>query len=88
MVGEFKDYAMMRVFGQRGTGLFPAHSVLEREFRKQYGLQRLGVAKNVCGRFYAITVERGLNHPAVQAICSYAGKQLQRQSVPLVGCAV
>ncbi|MGB9464374.1 MAG: LysR family transcriptional regulator [Candidatus Acidiferrum sp.] len=88
MVGEFKDYALLRVFGQRGTGLFPAHSVLERQFRKQYGLQRLGAAKNVRGCFYAITVERGLNHPAVQAICSSAGKHLQRQSVPLVGCAV
>ena len=88
MVGEFKDYAMMRVFGQRGTGLFPAHSVLEREFRKQYGLQRLGAAKNVRGRFYAITVGRGLNHPAVHAICTSAGKNLQRQSVALVGCAV
>jgi LysR family transcriptional activator of nhaA len=85
MVGEFKDYALLRVFGQRGTGLFPAHSVLERQFRKQYGLQRLGAAKNVRGRFYAITVERGLNHPAVRAICSSAGKNLQRQSVPLVG---
>ena len=85
MVGEFKDYALLRVFGQRGTGLFPAHAVLERQFRKQYGLQRLGAAKNVRGCFYAITGERGLNHPAVQAICAPTGKHLERQSVPLLG---
>jgi LysR family transcriptional regulator, transcriptional activator of nhaA len=87
MVGEFKDYALLREFGQRGTGLFPAHSVLERQFRKQYGLQRLGVAKNVRGCFYAVTAERGLNHPAVRAICASAGKHLQSQNVALVGCA-
>jgi LysR family transcriptional activator of nhaA len=87
MVGEFKDYALLREFGQRGTGLFPAHSVLERQFRKQYGLQRLGVARSVRGCFYAVTAERGLNHPAVRAICASAGKHLKRQNVPLVGCA-
>lgn len=81
MVGEFKDYALLRVFGQRGTGLFPAHSVLERQFRKQYGLQRLGPAGDVRGRFFAVTVERRLDHPAVQAICNSAGKHLLRESV-------
>lgn len=88
MVGEFKDYALLRVFGQRGTGLFPAHAVLERQFRKQYGLQRLGAAKNVRGCFYAITGERGLNHPAVQAICASTGNQLQRHRVPPLRCNV
>jgi len=86
LVGEFEDYALLRVFGQRSAGLFPAHSVLEKQFRKQYGLQRLGTAKNVRGSFFAITVEHRLDHPAVQAICSAAGKQLRRQ--PFVGCSM
>jgi LysR family transcriptional regulator, transcriptional activator of nhaA len=87
MMGEFKDYALLRVFGQRGTGLFPAHSVLERQFRKQYGLQRLGAASNVRGSFYAITGERRLNHPGVQAICASAAKHLHQQAGPMIGCA-
>ena len=77
MVGEFEDYALLRAFGQRGTGLFPAHSVLAKEICKQYGFDRVGQARNVLGYFYAITVECRVNHPAVQAICESAKKQFE-----------
>lgn len=87
MVGEFKDYAMLRVFGQRGTGLFPAHAALEKQYRKQHGLQRVGPARNVRSCFYAITGERRIDHPAVQAICASAAEKFQRRSVTLSACA-
>ena len=39
-----------------------------REIREKYVVERLGRAEGVMERFYAITVERRLKHPAVVAI--------------------
>lgn len=72
MTGEFEDYALLREFGQRGAGIFPAPRVLERELVRRYGLERVGLARGVTGRCYAISVERKLRHPAVAAICEAA----------------
>src|SRR5688572_10283962 len=44
MVAEFEDYGLLRAFGQQGTGLIPVPSVLEKVFRKQYGLESVGLA--------------------------------------------
>jgi LysR family transcriptional activator of nhaA len=76
MIGEFEDYALLRVFGQAGSGIFPVPSVLEKQFRDQLGVRRIGVVHNVRGRFYAVTVERKIQHPAVLAICEAARKVL------------
>jgi LysR family transcriptional activator of nhaA len=75
-IGEFEDYGLLRVFGQAGTGVFPVPSVLERQFREQLGVRRIGVVNSVRGRFYAVTVERKIQHPAVLAICEAARKVL------------
>ena len=72
MSGEFEDYALLRAFGQRGTGIIPVASVMEKVFRKQYGLERIGKADGVVVRFYAVSVERRIRHPAVTAICETA----------------
>jgi LysR family transcriptional activator of nhaA len=72
VVAEFEDFALLRAFGQRGTGIFPIPSVLEKQFQRMYGVRRIGDAKGVMGRFYAVSVERKLKHPAVIAICEAA----------------
>ena len=72
VVAEFEDFALLRAFGQRGTGIFPIPSVLEKQFHKMYGVRRIGTATGVVGRFYAVSVERKLKHPAVIAICEAA----------------
>jgi LysR family transcriptional activator of nhaA len=72
MVAEFEDYGLLRAFGQEGTGVIPVPSVLEKVFRKQYGLQRIGLAEGVVVRFYAVSIERRIRHPAVVAICATA----------------
>jgi len=59
-----------------GMGLFVAPSVMEREVRRQFGVQRVGRIPAIKERFYAITVERKLRHPAVVAICSSAREAL------------
>ena len=76
VVGEFEDYALLRAFGKRGTGIYPTFQVLEKELKRLYGLQRIGPAKDVRGRFYAISVEKKVRHPAVAAICQAARRSL------------
>ena len=46
------------------------------ELKKLYGLQRIGPATGVKGRFYAISVEKKVRHPAVAAICEAARESL------------
>ena len=69
IVGEFEDTALLKVFGQDGIGLFPAPTVIEREVRRQYNVRIVGRIDAVRERYYAISVERRLKHPAVVAIC-------------------
>lgn len=68
LIGEFEDYALLRVFGQEGAGVFPVPSALEKQFRTKYQLARVGPVKDVQANFYAVSVERRIKHPAVIAI--------------------
>ena len=68
-VAEFEDYGMLRAFGQEGKGAIPVPAAMEAVFKKQYGLARIGLADGVVARFYAVSVERRIRHPAVAAIC-------------------
>ena len=72
VVAEFEDSALLKVFGGDGVGLFPAPTVVEKEVMAQYGVQLLGRVDEVRERFYAISVERRLKHPAVVAISNAA----------------
>jgi LysR family transcriptional activator of nhaA len=76
VVGEFDDSALLNVFGQTGAGLFASPSVIEAEVRRQYGVQVIGRLEDVRERFYAISVERKLKHPAVVAISEAARQKL------------
>jgi LysR family transcriptional activator of nhaA len=78
IVAEFEDSALLKVFGKHGHGVFPAPSVLEREIQTQYGVRALGRAAEVSERFYAITAERRIKHPAVAAITEAARDRLFR----------
>ena len=76
VVGEFEDSALLNVFGQSGLGLFPASSAIAREVRRQYQVRSVGALDAVRERFYAISVERRLKHPAVVAISKGARESL------------
>jgi LysR family transcriptional regulator, transcriptional activator of nhaA len=65
MIGEFEDYAMLREFARAGHGFAPVPSILEEQFRREYGVARVGVATGVKAEFYAISVERKIKNPAV-----------------------
>lgn len=69
VVGEFEDSALMKTFGERGTGLFPAPAALAEEIEHQHEVERLGVLKDAEVSYFAVTVERRIEHPGVAAIC-------------------
>lgn len=72
VVAEFEDGALLMVFGQEGVGLFPGPTALEKDIRRQYRVAVAGRLDDVRERFYAISVERRLTHPAVVAISDAA----------------
>ncbi|MBX9680240.1 MAG: transcriptional activator NhaR [Gemmataceae bacterium] len=74
--GEFSDSALLKVFGQIGAGLFAAPSVVEKEICRQYHVKAIGRLEGLRERFYAVSVERRLKHPAVVAISEAARKSL------------
>ncbi|MEW6296143.1 MAG: transcriptional activator NhaR [Thermodesulfobacteriota bacterium] len=74
--GEFEDSALLNEFGQSGAGLFPGPSAIEPEIQGRYGVQAVGRLESVRERFYAISVERKLKHPAVVAISEAARERL------------
>lgn len=76
IVAEFEDTALMQAFGCEGVGIFPIPSVVEREVCRQYGVRLVGRLPEVRERFYAISAERRLKHPAVVAISSAAKTEL------------
>jgi len=68
VVGTFEDSALLDAFGQAGAGLFAMPAAIEAEVRRQYRVRVVGRLDSVRQRFYAITVERKLQNPAVIAI--------------------
>ena len=76
IVGEFEDSALVEVFGRTGAGIFAAPSAIEKEVQQQYGVERIGRVDSVRERFYAISVERRLKHPAVVAVAEAAREKV------------
>lgn len=76
VVGEFEDSALMTAFGEGGRGIFPGTTVLEKEICKRYGVRVVGRTDAVREKFYAITVERRIKHPAAVAIAEAARNEL------------
>jgi LysR family transcriptional regulator, transcriptional activator of nhaA len=65
---EIEDSALLKTFAAAGVGLFVAPIAVRAEIQRQYGCQLIGNIKTVFERFYAVTAQRKLKHPAVMAI--------------------
>lgn len=76
IVGEFEDSALMKVFGQAAACAFPAPSAIEQDVCRFHGVRVVGRAEAVRERYYVISAERRLKHPAVVAITSAARDEL------------
>jgi LysR family transcriptional activator of nhaA len=74
VVGEFEDNALLNTFGRRGLGLFFAPAALAQDMAEQFGAVLVGPVPQVREQFYAISNERKIKHPAVEAILSAGHK--------------
>jgi LysR family transcriptional activator of nhaA len=76
IVAEFDDRALLKAFGERGAGVFTSPTAVEQDVIDKYGVQIVGRTDEVSERFYVISPERRIKHPAVTAITETARTQL------------
>jgi LysR family transcriptional regulator, transcriptional activator of nhaA len=76
VVAEFQDSALLGAFGRAGLGVFAAPAVIAAQVRLQYAVELVGELEEVRQRYYAITVQRRITHPAVRAITEAARSTL------------
>jgi LysR family transcriptional activator of nhaA len=79
IVGEFEDSELLWEFGGAGHGIFSVPTVLEKHVMRLHRVKLVGRTDAARGRYYAISVERRLKHPAVVAICEAARRELFRR---------
>jgi len=76
IVGEFQDSALLKMFGKSGAGIFPAPTVMESDLVSTDKVVVVGRTDDIRERYYAISVERKLKHPAIVAISQAARNRL------------
>lgn len=76
IVGEIEDMAMLQTLGEQGLGLFAAPTVVRREICRRHNVVWVGELDRVRERFYGISVERRITHPAVRLIADQAKQRL------------
>ena len=74
--GQFDDSALMKSFGQGGHVIFFMPSIIEQEVCTAFNVEVVGRTSEFKQRFYAITAERKIKHPAVAAICDVARERI------------
>lgn len=76
VVAEFDDSALLKAFGEAGQGIFPAPTAIEQEVTHMYRCSRIGTARDVTERYFAISPERRISHPAILKITEAARARL------------
>jgi LysR family transcriptional activator of nhaA len=76
VVAEFDDSALLKAFGEAGAGFFPAPAAIAQQVEHMYHAKSIGDVDGVVERFYAISPERKIKHPAVVRITEVAREHL------------
>lgn len=76
LIAEFDDSALMKAFGQEGSGIFIAPAAIEAEVEWQHEVSAIGRVDEIKAHFYAISVERRILHPVVSAVMETARETL------------
>ncbi len=76
VVAEFEDRALMKAFGERGTGVFTSPQTMEEDVLEKYGVRVIGHTDEIQENFYLISPERRIRNPAVTAITEAARENL------------
>ncbi|MBN1967697.1 MAG: hypothetical protein JW910_23780 [Anaerolineae bacterium] len=77
IVAEFEGTALLNACGHRGVGFFAVPNAAAREMTTRQGIQVVGTMIDARERFYAISVERRVRHPAAVALVENAAAVLQ-----------
>ncbi len=76
LIAEFEDSALLKAFGQAGEGLFPVPTAIESLIKRQYNVQLVGRVEQVKDKFYAISPEKRVHHPATAMVVKQARNRL------------
>jgi LysR family transcriptional activator of nhaA len=68
VVAEIEDGALLKDLGGRGHGFFAVPSVVADEVVRRHRVRRVGETADCRASFLALSAERRITHPAVQAI--------------------
>ncbi len=82
IAGELDDSALLRLAGGAGLGLFPVRASLRREVEKGKLGERVGVLTGIVERYYVVSVERRIRHPAVSALMLGGRAELSTAASP------
>lgn len=72
IVGEFDDSALKKAFGEAGAGVFPTPAASVADVTAHYKVVKLGETDDIRERFFLISAERRLQHPAARAVSENA----------------
>ena len=68
IVAEFEDSALLKVFGSEALGFFALPSLGSDSVPRRHGVHVIGSTEDCRERFFALSAERRLKHPAVLEI--------------------
>lgn len=78
ITAEFEDSALLKFFGQQGRGIFCVSTAVEQDVLAQFEVSVIGRIDSVTDRYYAISPERKIKHPAVDTVLETAGKLFKK----------
>lgn len=76
IVAQFDDSALLKSFGQSGLGAFFMPSAIAQSIVETFHVEAFGTLPEVKQKFYAISAERKIRHPAIAAIFEAAKASL------------
>lgn len=76
VLAEFEDSALLKVFGTDARGFFAMPSVAVQSLARSHSVRVIGSTDDCRERFFALSAERRLKHPAVIAISQTARSDL------------
>lgn len=76
VVAEIEDFALQSTFARSGAGLVLAPTVLAADLARVHGLASCGDLPGLQARYFAITVDRRVKHPALASLLRNARRGL------------
>jgi len=83
IVAEVEDNDLINVLAEAGAGMFAAPTIIAADIRVRYAVEQVGRAGGVEESYWAITAERRVEHPVVEAIMEEARLELGGGDEPL-----